>query len=137
MLHLPTTGSTFSSKPELFGAWVNAVPRAFKNSCIESYCTTKNGMDSKRTKRSTPDSVTPTCRDEFHRHLVAAMVQDVDMAALAGEVAKHIVPQVSGTFSVDELASQLVSRHRAQLTTTLAKALITAVSYTHLTLPTN
>ena len=53
------------------------------------------------------------------------MVQEVDVAALAGEVAKRIVPQVSGAVSVDELASQLVSRQRAHLTTTLAKALIT------------
>ena len=53
------------------------------------------------------------------------MVQEVDLAALAGEVAKRTVPQVTGALSVDELASQLVSRHRAQLTTTLAKALIT------------
>ena len=79
-------------------------PREFNHSCIESYCTTKNGMDSKRIKRSTPDSVAPNCREEFHRHLVAAMVQEVDLAALAGEVAKRIVPQVTGALSVDELA---------------------------------
>ena len=53
------------------------------------------------------------------------MVQEVDVAALAGEVPKRVVPQVFGALSVDELASQLVSKHRAHLTTTLARALIT------------
>ena len=53
------------------------------------------------------------------------MVQEVDVAALAGEVAKRIVPQVIGALSVDELASQLVSKHRAHLTTMLARALNT------------
>ena len=53
------------------------------------------------------------------------MAQEVDVAALAGEVAKRIVPQVTGALSVDELASQLVSKHREHLTTTLATALIT------------
>ena len=125
MLHLPATESPFSFKPELLCAWVNVAPRAFKNSCIESHYTSKNGMGSKRTKRSKADSVAPNCREEFHRHLVAAMVQEVELAALAGEVAKRIVLQVSGALSVDKLASQLVPRHRAQLTTTLAKALIT------------
>ena len=124
MLHLPATGSSFSFKPELFGAWVSAVPRALKHSCIESYCTTKNGMEQKHIKRSKPDSVAPNCREEFHRHIVAAMVQDVDVAVLAGEVAKRIVPQVTGALSVDELASQLVSKQHERLTTTLAKALI-------------
>lgn len=81
-------------------------------------------MDQKRTKRSKPDSVAPTPREEFHQHLVTAMVQEIDLAALASEVAKRIVPQVSGALSVDELASQLVSKHRAHLTATLAKVLI-------------
>ena len=87
----------------------------------------KDGMDPKRAKRSKPDSTAPpaTCREEFHRHLVTAIVQEVVVAALAGEVAKRIVPQVSGALSVDELASQLVSKQREHLTTTLAKALIT------------
>ena len=84
----------------------------------------KEHMDQKRTKRSKPDSVVPNCREEFHQLLVTAMVQEVDLAALAGEVAKRIVPQVSGALSVDELASQLVSKHREHLTATLAKALI-------------
>ena len=84
----------------------------------------KYHMDQKRTKRSKPDSVAPNCREEFHQLLVTAMVQEVDLAALAGEVAKRIVPQVSGALSVDELASQLVSKHREHLTATLAKALI-------------
>ena len=53
------------------------------------------------------------------------MLQEVVLAALAGEVAKRIVPQVTGALSVDELASQLVSIHREHLTTTLARALIT------------
>ena len=82
-------------------------------------------MAQKRIKRSKPDRVTPNGREEFHRHLVAAMVQEVVVAALAGEIAKRIVPQMPGALSVDELASQLVSRHHAHLTTTLAKALIT------------
>ena len=81
-------------------------------------------MDSKRTKRSNPDSVTPNCREKFHRHLVAAIVQEVDWVVLVGEVAKRIVPQVTGALAVDELASQLVSKYRGHLTTTLAKALI-------------
>lgn len=81
-------------------------------------------MDQKRIKRSKPDRVAPNSREEFHRHLVAAMVQAVDVAALTGAVAKRNVPQVSGALTVDELASQLVSRQRALLTTTLAKALI-------------
>ena len=103
---------------------MNAAQRAFKNSGIESYRTSKSGMDSKRIKRSKPDSVAPNCRKEFHQLLVTAMVQEVDLAALAGEVAKRIVPQVSGALSVDELASQLVSKHREHLTATLAKELI-------------
>lgn len=115
----------FSFKPELFGDCVNAASCAFKNSCIESYYTTMLSMDQKRNKRSKPDSVAPNCREECHRHLVAAMVQKVDVAALAGEIAKRIVPQVTGALSVDELASQLVSKHRAHLTTTPAKALTT------------
>lgn len=53
------------------------------------------------------------------------MVQEVDVAALAGEVAKRVVPQVTGALSVDELASQLVSKQREHLTTTLARALVT------------
>ena len=81
-------------------------------------------MDSTRIKRSTPDRVAPNHREEFHRHLVAAMVQEVDLAALAAEVAKRIAPQVSGALSVDELALQLVPKHRAHVTATLAKALI-------------
>ena len=52
------------------------------------------------------------------------MVQEIDVAALASDIAKRIVPQVTGALSVDELASQLVSKHRGHLTTTLAKALI-------------
>ena len=103
---------------------MNAAQRAFKHSGIESHYTSKSGMDSKRIKRSKPDSVAPNCREEFHQLLVTAMVQEVDLAALAGEVAKRIVPQVSGALSVDELASQLVSKHREHLTATLAKALI-------------
>ncbi len=82
-------------------------------------------MDPKRIKRSKPDRVAPNCREAFHRHLVAAMVQEVDVAALAGEVAKRIVPRVAGALSVDELASQLVSKQREHVTTTLATALIT------------
>ena len=77
-------------------------------------------MDQKRTKRSKPDSVAP----EFHQLLVTAMVQEVDLAALAGEVAKRIAPQVYGALSVDELALKLMSKHREHLTATLAKALI-------------
>ena len=77
-------------------------------------------MDSKRIKRSKPDSVAP----ELRQLLVTAMVQEVDLAALAGEVAKRIAPQVSGALSVDELALQLMSKHREHLTATLAKALI-------------
>ena len=82
----------------------------------------KDGMDPKRSKH---DSVAPTCREEFHRHSVAAMVQEVDVAALAGENAKRIVPQITGALSVDELASQLVSKQREHLTATLATARIT------------
>ena len=101
---------------------MNAAQRAFKNSGIESYRTSKSGMDSKRIKRSKPDSIAPNHREEFHQLLVTAMVQEVDLAALAGEVAKRIV--VSGALSVDELASQLMSKHREHLTATLAQALI-------------
>lgn len=57
-----------------------------------------------------------------HRRLVPAMVQYVYLAALAGEVAKHIAPPVSEVLSVDEVAAQLISRHRAHLTAMLAKA---------------
>lgn len=96
MLHLPAIGSPFSFKQELCGDELNAASCAFKNSCIESYGTTKNGMDQKRIKRSTPYSVAPNCREEFHRHLASAIVQEVDLAALAGGVAKRIVPQVIG-----------------------------------------
>lgn len=103
---------------------MSAAACAFKNSCVESYDTTKNSMDQKRIKRSTPDSVAPNGREECRKHLVAAMVHEVDVAALAGEVAKRIVPQVIGALSVDQLASQLVSRHREHLKSTLAKALI-------------
>lgn len=84
----------------------------------------KDILDPKRSKRSTPDSIAPTSREACHRHLVAAMVQEIALVALASEKAKRTAPQVSEVLSVDELASQLVSIPRAQLTTTLAKALI-------------
>ena len=81
-------------------------------------------MDPKRAKRSKHDSVAPFCREESHRQMVAAMVQYVEVAALAGEMAKCVVPQVSEVLSVDEIVSQLVSRHRTHLTAMLAKALV-------------
>lgn len=52
------------------------------------------------------------------------MVQEVVLAAVGGEVAKRITPQVSEVLLVDELASQLVSRHRVRLTAMLAKAFV-------------
>ena len=82
-------------------------------------------MAPKHIKRSKLDSFAPpaNCREESHRHLVTAMVQEVDVAYLASEVAKRIVPPVSEVLSVDELASQLVSKQRAQLITTQAEEL--------------
>ena len=51
------------------------------------------------------------------------MAQEVGLAALAGEDAKRSAQQVYDVLSVDKVALQLVSTHRAHLTAALAKAL--------------
>lgn len=52
------------------------------------------------------------------------MVQEVERAALASEMAKRIAAQKSQVLSVDELAARVVSKHREHLTATLANRLI-------------
>ena len=66
----------------------------------------------------------PSVKDVFFDALLAQVLEKVDLIGVAGEVARLVGPKIGEAISVQQLADELMEKHRDALAKELSAALL-------------
>ena len=77
-------------------------------------------MPAKNSKSKSETSV----KDSFFEALLAQVLEKVDMAGVAGEIARLVGPKLGAAISVPQLADELIEKHGDALAKELSAALM-------------
>ena len=82
----------------------------------------------KPTKKSKAKTTEASIKDRFFEALLAEVLEKVDLAGLASEVARLVGPKIGQAISVQQLADELTEKHgevlAKQLSATLSAKLL-------------
>ena len=77
-------------------------------------------MPAKKSKSKSETSV----KDSFFEALLAQVLEKVDMAGVAGEIARLVGPELGVAICVEDLANELAEKHGGALAKELSAALV-------------